>query len=804
METLLKDIRYAVRSLLKRPGFFAIAVITLALGIGANSAIFTTVNAVLLRPLPYPESERLVLLEGINPRQGITQSNMSVPDFVDWQSQNQSFEQLAGFVSGGSVLASGDETERVRAASVTADFFPLMRMDAGNGRALRPDDAQPGHDSVVVLSYGLWQRRFGADEKAIGSKVTISGESATVVGVMPAGFDYPDQSELWVPFPLNAAAERRDNRYLEVVGRLKPGVTVQRAQAEMDTINQRLAQAYPETNSGSSVVVTNLRDRLVGAMRASLLLLLGAVAFVLLIACANVANLLLARATARQKEIAVRTALGASRLRIIRQLLTESVLLSFIGGALGLGLSVWLTRLLIAISPANSPRFDEIRIDGRAFLFTLAITVLTALVFGMAPALQMSRPDLNETLKESGRSGAGGERHNRLGSLLIVSEIALSFMLLVGAGLLIKSFMRLRDVSPGFNPSNVLTMRLAATPGKYARGEPRAQLFRQVVERIKTVPGVQSAGAVLSLPLRGDTFNVGRSFIREGRPATPEESANASYLVITPDYFRALQIPLKQGRAFTDQDTDQGPKVLIVNETMARKLWSGENPVGRRITIWRDEKFAREIVGVVGDTKPALDTDAGPQMYVPYAQDANWSSLTLALRTTSNDPANLAPAVRNEIRSFDKSLPVYNVKTMNDVVGVSVAPRRTPMLLFSAFAATALLLSMIGIYGVTAYYVTQRTHEIGIRMALGAQIGDVLKLVLKRGLTLASIGIIIGLAGALALTRLITTLLFDVKPVDTVTFVTVSFCLIAIALLACYLPARRATKVDPLVALRYE
>jgi len=803
METLIKDISYGIRNLIKRPGFFAVAVITLALGIGANSAIFNTVNAVLLRPLSFPESENMVLLEGINPSQGITQSNMSVPDILDWQSQNNSFEQIAGFLGGGVLLTSNEETERVLAAGVTGDFFALMRTNAAFGRTLQPDDARKGYDNVAVLSYGLWQNRFGGDPKVIGTKVMISGDNTTIVGVMPNGFEFPQQAQLWWPFPLEAS-ERRDNRYVNVIARLKPGATVAQAQADLDTINQRLSQSYVETNTGWSTRVTNLREQLVSGMRTSLLVLLGAVAIVLLIACANVANLLLARASARQKEIAVRTALGASRLRIVRQLLTESLLLSIIGGVFGFGLSVWLTRLLIAISPANTPRFDEIGIDRRVFLFTLGITLLTGLVFGVAPALQTSRLDLNENLKESGRRGTGGERHNRLGSLLIVSEVALSFMLLVGAGLLVKSFMRLRDVSPGFNPYNVLTMRMGLMPGKYKQGEPRAQVFRQAVEKIQAVPGVEAVGGVLSMPLGGDTFNVGRSYIREGRPFTPEESANATYLAITPNYFRALQVPLVGGREFTDQDNDQTTKVVIVNQTMARRLWPGESPVGKRITIWRDEKFPREIVGVVGDTKASLDADAGAQMYVPYAQDANWGSLTLAMRTTTSDPSSLAPAVRNEIRSLDKSLPIYNVKTMDDVLAASVADRRTSMLLFSTFAVVAMLLSMIGIYGVTAYYVTQRTHEIGIRMALGAQLRDVMKLVLKRGLTLAFIGVAVGVAGALALTRLLSTLLFGVTALDAATFATVSLGLIAVAILACYIPARRAMKVDPLVALRYE
>jgi putative ABC transport system permease protein len=803
MERLLQDIQYGVRSLLKRPGFTAVAIITLALGIGANSAMFSAVNAVLLRPLSFPESERIVLVAGVNPQQGITDSNMSVPDFADWKNQSQVFEHMAGFVTGGSLLVNNEETERVRAASVTGEFFPLFKTNALLGRALQPDDAQKGHDSVVVLSYGLWQRRFGSDPNIVGSKVKLGSEATTVVGVMPAAFNYPAQIELWRPFPIDAAAERRDNRYLEVVTRLKSGVTLPEAQAQLDTINRRLAQTYRETNTGWGVRLATLQDRLVGETRSSLLLLLGAVAFVLLIACANVANLLLARATARQKEIAVRTALGASRWRIIRQLLTESLLLSTVGGAIGLLLSLWLTKLLISVSPPNSPRFDEIRPDVRVFLFTLALAVVTGLIFGLAPALQASRINLNERLKEGGRAGGSGSSHNRMRSVMMVSEVALSFMLLVGAGLLIKSFMRLRDVTPGFNPANVLSVRISLPSAKYPKGEPRVQMLRQTVEHIKSLPGVQSAGAVLSLPLGGDTFNVGRSYIREGRPATPEESANAAYLVATPDYFRALQIPLVAGRAFTEQDTEQTPKVVVVNESMAQVLWPGESPLGKRITIWRDEKFPREIVGVVGDTKPSLDNEAGPQMYVPYAQDSNWTGMSLVIRTNA-EPTGLTAAVRSEIRSLDKGIPVFNAKTMNEVLAISVGPRRTPMLLLSAFAAVALLLAMIGIYGVTAYHVSQRTQEIGIRMALGAQMRDVLSLVLKGGMALALLGIGLGLVGAIALTRLMSSLLFGVKPTDMATFATVSLCLFVTALIACYLPARKATKVDPLVALRYE
>jgi putative ABC transport system permease protein len=803
METFFKDLRYGIRSLLKQPAFTLVAVSTLALAIGGNSAMFTVVNAVLLRPLQYPEASRIVVLEGINPPRGITQSNMSIPDFADWQNQNQVFEQMAGFIAGGVLLNNGDETERVHGTAVTADFFTLFRTPSLRGRTLQPDDAQAGRDPVAVLSFGLWQRRFGANASVVGSKVTISGKATTIVGVMPQGFDYPNQSETWVPLPLDPAKEARDNRFISVIGRLKPGASVAQTKAQLDTINQRLAQSYHETNSGWTVKVSSLQDRLVSDVRLSLLVLLAAVAFVLLIACANIANLLLARASSRQKEMAVRTALGASRLRIIRQLLTESLLLSFFGGAFGLLLSFWLTRLLIALSPANTPRFDEIRPDTRVFIFTIALTLFTGLIFGLAPALQASRLDQSEGLKEGSRGNAGGARSNRVRSMLMVAEIAMSFMLLVGAGLLIKSFMHLREVTPGFNADNVLTMRISVPPGKFQTGEPRLQFFQQAINQIHSLPGVQSVGMVLSLPLGGDTFNVWRGYIREGRPATPEESGDAAYLAATPDYFHTLQIPLIAGRSFTDQDVENTTKVVIVNETTARKLWPGQSPIGKRITIWPDEKFTREIVGIVGETKASLVNEPGEQMYVPYAQDSSWGSMSFVVRT-SGDPANAAAAVRNEIRSLDKGAPVFNVRPMNDVLATSVAPRRTPMLLLSAFAGAALLLAIIGIYGVTAYYVTQRTQEIGIRMALGAQMSDVLKLVLKGGMALALFGIVAGLAGAFMLTRWMTTLLFGVKPTDALTFIAVSICLLATALLACYIPARRATKVDPLVALRYE
>ena len=802
-QDLLQDLRYGARKLRKSPGFTLVAVMTLALGVGANTAVFSVVNAVLLRPLPFPDSERIVAFDGVNPSKGITDSNMSVPDFADWKEQSRSFEQLAGFIAGGSLLVSGEEAERVRGTSVTVDFFPLFRTPARLGRALEPGDAEKGATPVAVLSHGLWQRRYGGDPAVVGRQIIVGRQSTTVVGVMPPGFDYPYRTEVWFPLSLNPAAERRDNRYLEVIARLKPEATLAGAQAELDAVNARLAEGYVETNTGWGVRLTNLRERMVGNMRTALLVILGAVALVLLIACGNVANLLLARATARRREFAVRDALGASRGRIVRQLLTESFLLSLAGGVAGLLISLWLTQVLVGLIPADTPRLNEVRPDTLIFGFALAVSVFSGALFGLAPALQASRRDLNETLKEGGRTGVEGGRRNRSQSILIVSEIALSFMLLAGAGLLVRSFMRLRDVNPGFDPAGVLAMRISGSGSQYPAGPARAELYRQVLERLGSLPGVEAAGGVLSLPLGGDTYNVGRSFIREGRPMTPEESANASYLVATPGYFRALHIPLVSGRTFTEQDSEKSPMVVVVNETMARRFWPGESPVGKQITIWRDEKFPREIVGVVSDTRSNPAEPAGPQMYVPFAQDANWASLSLVVRTSA-DPSSLAAAARNEVHALDKAIPVYNARPMSDVVAASLAERRASTLLVGAFALLALLLALVGIYGVTAYYVTQRTHEIGLRMALGARARHILGLVVGRSLRLTLAGLAVGLCGALALTRVMGSLLYEVKPADPVTLAAAAALLGAVALVACLLPARRAARVDPLIALRAE
>ena len=803
MRTLWQDLRYGVRMLWKAPGFTSIAVFALALGVGANTAIFSVVNAVVLRPLPFPDAERLVWFDGAHPARGVTESSLSMPDYLDWRKQADAFENTTAFVEGSAILSGEDaEPERVPRGVVTASFFPTVGVSPMLGRALAPEDELSGSELVAVLSYGLWQRRFGANPNVVGSKLTLSGRTVTIVGVMPAGFDYPARAQVWSPLKTGGDDEKRDNRYLSVLARLKPTATLAAAQAQIDTLSGRLGQQYPETNGGWTARLTGLQERMTSGVRTSLLLLFGAVGFVLLIACANVANLLLARATARRKEIALRTALGAGRLRIIRQLLTESLLLACLGGAAGLILSLFLTDLLVAISPADVPRLDEIRLDARVLGFTVGVVSLVGLLFGLAPAVQASKTDLNEALKEGGRSSTEGR--NRLRSLLVVSEVALSLLLLVGAGLLIKSFVLLRDVHPGFDTRNVLTMRISLPAARYAEPKQQANFYRELMERTSALPGVEAAGATLSLPLGGSNFSVGRSFIREGRPLVTEESQDTDYFVATPDYFKAMRIPLKTGRTFTERDTAETPPVVVVNESLARRIFPGEDPIGKRLTVWRDEKFAREIVGIVSDVKSGrLDAEVNSQIYVPHAQDAGWGGLSLAVRTKGEAEA-LSAGVRGAVLAIDKNLPVYDIKTMDDVLSASVANNRLVMLLFSVFALFALLLATVGIYGVMAYSVAQRTHEIGIRMALGAQAPDVLRLIVGQGMMLALIGVGVGLFGAFALTRVMASQLYGVSATDPLTFAIVALMLAIVALAACYIPARRAMRVDPMVALRYE
>lgn len=787
--------------LLKHKGFTAVAIIALGLGIGANTAIFSLVNGVLLRPLAYPNPEQIAYFEGRNPTSGITDSNVSFPDYLDW-SKLEAFSHLATFYTASATFsAPNGEPERVPRAGVSSSFFSVLGVQPAIGRAFLAEEDQAKKENVAILSEGLWKRRFGADPKIVGTQVMINSLPRTVVGVMPAGFDFPEGTQVWWSLPIDPQEEPRDNRSFSVIGRLKPGVALPQAQTQVSTINAQLANAYPETNTGWDANLMLLRDRLVRSVRPSLLVLLGAVALVLLIACANVANLLLARAASREKEVAIRTALGASRTRIIRQMLTESLLLSIIGGALGFLLSVWLTELLISLNPPDSPRFGEVNLDYRVLAFTVFISGLTGLVFGLVPALQASKLDVSGSLKQGGRTGEGTRRTSAR-SLLLIGEVALSLMLLVGAGLLIKSFLRLQEVKPGFNPRNVLTASISLPGAKYKENPQRAQFYRTLIERLKALPGVQSVGAGVNLPLGASGYSIGRGYVPEGRPMTTEEARDASFSATTPEYFEALEIPLIAGRAFTDRDTEDAPKVIVINKSLAiQSFGSPEAALGKRVTIWRDEKFLREVVGVVGDTRPqSLDLAAGAQMYVPHAQDAEWGFMALVIRT-AGDPASMAPAVRREVLGIDKDQPIYNVRTMEDVVAQSMGTRRASTLLFTVFAGVALILAAVGIYGVMAYSVTQRTQEIGIRMALGAQAGDVLRLVVRQGMVLTLIGIAVGMAGSLGLAKVIASLLFDVPATDPATFLGIPLVLLFVSLIACYLPARRAARLDPTVAL---
>src|SRR3954465_4174174 len=813
MGTLLPDIRYGLRMLLKRKGFTAVAIVALALGVGANTAIFSLVNGVLLRPLPFPNSDRIIYFEGRNPQAGITESNISYLDFTDWSQQTDVFASTAAYWIGGVNLgADGAEPERVPRAGVTIGFFSLLGVQPVLGRAFVPEDDRPassqGRGFVATISHGLWKRRFGSGPAIIGQQVQMSARSLTVVGVMPPGFEYPEQTQIWVPSSVNLSEEPRDNRAWSAIARLNTGIDLKQAQTRLSAINAQLEKQFHATNKGWDVFISTLHERLVRDVKPSLLALLGAVGFVLLIACANVANLLLARSAARQKEIAIRAAMGASRIRVLRQMLTESILLSAIGGAAGVLLCLWLTDLLMSMLPEGAPRIEQVGIDYRVLTFALGVSALTGILFGIVPALQASKLEVTSALKEGGRSGEG-HRRTSARSLLMIGEVALSLMLLVGAGLLIKSFLRLQGVRPGFNPHNVPTANLALQGPKYKNDQRCVEFFRQLNERLQAVPGVQAAGGSVNLPLNPSGYGIGRGFIPEGRPPTVDEAKDAMFSTITGDYFRALQIPLLSGRTFDPRDNADGLKVVIINETTAKRYFGSPSAaVGKRLSVWAafrghrsDEKFMREIVGVVGDTKTgSLTGEGGAQIYVPHAQDAHWNFMGLVIRTTG-DPAAFATTLRREVQALDKDQPVYSVRTMDDVVANSLGTRRVSMQLFAVFAVAALLLAAIGIYGVMAYSVTQRTHEIGIRMALGAQAGDVLWLIVAQGMALAVIGVGLGLGGAFALTRGMARLLFHVEAHDPLTFVGVGSLIIFVALLACYVPARRAAKVNPVIAL---
>ena len=809
MQTLLQDLRYAIRMMAGNRAFTAVAVLALALGIGANTVIFSVVNAVLLRSLPFPEPDRIVMVFESDLKKQSREA-IAGANFMDWRDQNQVFENIAAYREESFSLTGGDRPERASGVVTTASLFPVLGVKPIVGRVFQADDENRGIGRVAVISQSLWERRFASDANIVGQKLTANSEPLTIIGVMPAGFRFPEESDLWIPprqvvpehvlRPTVNMAASRDSHYLEAIASLKPGVTLDQARADMNAVAHHIEEQNPSEMDRSVTLVT-LREYQVGNIRPTLLILFGAVGFVLLIACANVANLLLARAATRHKEIAIRTALGASRLRLVRQLLTESVALSVAGGSLGLLLAVWGLTPLISLMPANISGAKAINIDGVVFFFTLGVSLVTGLVFGLVPALQATKSDLNESLKEGGRGGTAGAHRSRVRSSLVVAEIALSLVLLIGAGLMIKSFIRLEQVNPGFETRNVLTMRLSLPAAQYPDGRRRGAFFQQVVERIGALPGARLGAAISRLPLTPG--NSSRSFEIEGSSNDSSgDERNADYRVISSNYFEALGIPLLKGRAFTEQDNSDSPPTAIINETAAKRYWPNEEPIGKRLRIQSGDPWM-EVVGVVGNVKHlGLDTQSKAELYVPYLKDP-WPFMTIVVRSASN-PKSLADAMRNEVWAIDKDLPVPEIKTMDELLSGSIARRRFNMLLLGIFAAVALVLAAVGIYGVMSYSVTQRTHEIGVRMALGATQSNVMKLVVGQGITLALIGVGIGLAGALALTRVLASLLFEVSTTDPATFAIISVLLTGVALAACFVPARRASRVDPMVALRYE
>jgi putative ABC transport system permease protein len=812
METLWQDLRYGVRTLWKAPGFTAVAVLALALGIGANTAIFSVVNAVLLRPLPYKAPERLGWSWGTSPVNDIKQEVASYPDFNDWRQQSQSFESMGGFSNATPILTSTDgEPERVPGAVVVGDFFSVLGVEPMLGRKFLPEENESGKHRVVILSHGLWQRRFGGDPKIVGQNVTLQGNQFMVVGVMPPQFQHPNPgarqpAQLWLPLEVtNNLLQSRRGDFLSVVGRLKTGISIEQARAELNGIAGRLEQQYPQTNRGWSTLVVPLHERFVGDVRPALLLLLGAVGFLLLIACANVANLLLARSTTRLREIAIRTALGAGRRRIVRQLLTENLALALAGGALGLLFAFWGIDALLALSPGNIPRLEAIGLDRTVLLFTLGISLATGVVFGLLPALSASNPNLNEMLKESGRSATEGGRGGRLRSALAVAEIALSLVLLIGAGLLVRSFMRLQEVQPGFNPEHLLTAELTLPAAKYAENQQVVNFYDQLLAQLAQQPGVQAATLTSALPLGGGGDVL--AFAVEGRPQAPtDRTPDAEARVISPDYFRTMQIPLLRGRLLNERDAQDAPLAAVINETLARHYFPGEDALGKRITFG-DPQAAdprwQTIVGIVADVRQSgLNEEPYAQIYRSYRQ-APRRAATVVIRT-AGAPLEAVGALRQQVWALDRQQPLYNVRTAAQVLADSIARPRFNTLLITIFAAVALALATVGIYGVISYTVTQRTHEIGIRMALGARPFDVFKMVVGQGLRLALIGVGLGLVASFAVMRLLASLLYGVRPTDLVTFAGVSGLLTMIVLVACYIPARRATKVDPMVALRYE
>ncbi len=809
METLLKDIRFGIRMMARSPGFTLVALITIALGIGANTAIFSVVNAVLLRPLPYEMPGRCVVLW--ERQEQIPQESPSLPDFNDWRERNHSFEQAALARRDNVNLTGAGEPERLIARQITSNFFSTLGVSPQIGRTFS-DEEEKTKAPVVLISDSLWKRQFGSDPSLIGKPITLYDTSFTVVGILPKNFQFYTPADVFLPIsfmPDRLKEAREEHGGTIVVARLKPGAVRAEAQADMDNIAEALEQQYPKTNKSVRVTVASIYEDMVGDVRPSLLVLLGAVGFVLLIACANVANLLLARAAARQKEIAIRTALGASRLRVVRQLLTESILLSIAGGAVGLLLAMWGADLLLAAIPNNIPWVKEIALDRYVLGFTLAASLATGIVFGLAPALQSSRPDLNETLKEGGRGSTSGRQRAR--AVLVVSEVALALVLFIGATLMLKTFSRLRNIDAGFNPKNVLTMTFSLSPSRYSESARAREFYRQLDQRVNTLPGVEAAAFTRSVPLEGATVTAvlldGESF------TTYSDQRLTVQSMVGVNFFRAMGIPLLRGRTFSEQETDKTPLTAVIDDNMARELFPDKDPLGQHLLL-NEGAIRFEIVGVVPHIKH-LSWDADAQSKVRFQMYSNYNqvpdqffaqatqTLSLVMRTTTN-PMSLVPSVRKQVQDVDRDQPIYNVKLMEESIAGSMSQRRFVMSLLAVFAGVALILAAIGIYGVMSYSVTQRSHEIGIRMALGARGRDVLALVVANGLKLVLAGVAIGLAASFMLTRLLSGLLFAVSATDPLTFVLTSLALTGVALGACFVPARRATKVDPMTALRYE
>jgi putative ABC transport system permease protein len=815
MGMLLQDIRYGIRMLMKNPGFTIIAVFTLALGIGANTAIFSIVNAELLRPLPFRDSGRLVSVATGNSRMHSSNGSSSYPDFADWRSQNQVFEKMAAYTDAAFTLTGQENPAHLEGASVSAEMFDLLGVSPELGRTFQAGEDEPNHH-VVIISDHLWKQQFGSDPGIIGRIITIDHTGYTVVGVMPPNFRYPLQREpeaMWSTLSaLNetsdnspAMAQQRGAHFLSCIARLKPGVTLAQAQAAMDVIASSLSKQYPDTNKYMSVHLRSEQERLIGAIRPALLMMMIAVGLVLLIACVNVANLLLARATTRGREIAIRTAMGAGRVRVARQLLTESLLLAIFAGVLGTAFAFWGSDVLVRLSPENLPRVAEIHIDGWALAFTASLSLLTGILFGLAPALQSTHSNIVEALKEGSLSTTAGRSRHGLRSSLVIVEMALALILLVSAGLLIRSLIRLQNVNPGFDPHNVMTGSLDLPDAKYSNPK-KAEFFRELTPLLNALPGVQSAAAVFPLPMSGDEIRT--SFQIEGRPVAKSDEPHTSVRIVTPNYFSTMRIPLLQGRDFTERDEAKATPVLIVNQAFAQQFFPGENPVGKHIQPGISNggpgtAAMREIVGVVGNVKfEDLTTEFSPESYIPYGQ-LQFGSVTIVARS-SKDPEGLAKPIASVVQSLDKDLPAYAPKTIEQYLDGTIAVPRFNTFLLAIFAALAMILTAVGLYGVISYSVAQRTHEIGIRMALGAQPSDMMRLVVGQGIRLALFGVGLGLVAAFGLTRLLSSLLFGVSATDPLSFAIVVAMLFAVVLLACYIPARRAMRVDPMVALRYE